>query len=254
MSTQQALTEERKKELTKILKDYEYDTIPHENCEIRRYENDIYIQYKDNKFINWFDLLEGVELYKNNQPEHKLAYKARKFQVSAIKDESYTTHIKKRNSDGDIYDEPVEHPKHLSIITYYEEDKYELWNDTEDKLLAYLSLFEMNQYLKTEGFHRTEEESREWYRAALSRETEETEPFREQRKQENKKVWDTAKYEYLSLQEANILNKKDENSSHNEIDDMQYAISIQLTKLRKILYPKYQGIHVKLAQLQQMSR
>ena len=77
MSTQQALTEERKKELTKILKDYEYDTIPHENCEIRRYENDIYIQYKSDKVINWFDLLEGVELYKNNQPEHKLAYKAR---------------------------------------------------------------------------------------------------------------------------------------------------------------------------------
>ena len=262
MSIQPALTKERKIELTEILKDYEYDTIPHGNCEIRRYENDIYIKYQSDEVINWFDLLEGVELYKNNQPTHKLAYKARKFQVTAKKDECYTTYIKKIDSAGDEYYIPVEHPNHLCIREYYEENKYELWDESEDRFRLVLSFFEVGQKLKLEGFHRTKEESHQWHNEAMAREKIETEPFRERRKQKNKAVWDTAKYEYFSLQQANILNKIDEKSSQNEIDemhDMQYEIDIQLTALRKILFAEYEGsvdanIHLKLARLQQMSR
>ena len=129
MSTQPALTEEQKSRFTRIFGYYEYDTIPRGASEIRRYkninENDIYIEYVSKRVENWFDLLEGVELYKNNKAiQHKRPITG----TYRIVGEKNVEHI--LNDRWTYHKDVVTHS--YETVRQYEDDNYELWRDVEN--------------------------------------------------------------------------------------------------------------------------
>ena len=265
MSTQPALTLEQKYRLTRIFGYYEYDYIPRGASEIRRYkninENDIYIEYvsKTKRVENWFDLLEGVELYKSNKAiQHKRPITGT-YRIVAAKTVEHIT-----NDRFTGYKDVV--LRSYETVRQYEGDIYELWSGYEKCAIEKIRDIEKREL---KDYTYTPEQRNQWNAEADDRAKEIADPI----KKENESTMNNAKYEYFSLQQQNILNKIDEKSDQNKIDEnsgavdesidemhkMEDLINTQLTELRKILFPEYEGsvkatIRFKLARLQQMSR
>lgn len=246
------LTENEKERFTKTFDDYDYD-IPNHDSQTRRYDNDIYVRYKSGKFAGWIDLLEGVKLFKNVQPIHKTVR---------------TWYIVTKALYGQHYIEwdGNHETRKTHEIRKYNDGTYELWGVGENHWIKIQDIPPSDYKQYYPNYRAATADKSTWFSEAESRRR-----AHERHKQYYKEFMDNAFYEYLSNQQAKIMEKLDALQNEpiffndldpihieiEEIETIMEQVKQKLTSLRQVLFPSSTtgtpGLRVMLARLQQMS-